>query len=214
MLGPQYPGHAISDHNWIPDPRHQLCWSHLQRDAQAVIDRGNPAARYGKALHGAALAIHRAWRSFKEAGETSAARLAMQQTLAPVQQRLHSTLKQGWCGCDRKTARLCDSLCVRWPSLWVLLTVAGVAPTNNATERDMRRAVLWRRKSLGTQSEAGAHFVERMLTVSATTRRRGCSPLIYVRDALAAARNEQPGPVAAAIRPPARSRAPGACRTP
>jgi transposase len=99
MLGPQYPGHVISDrfsgHNWIPDPRHQLCWSHLQRDAQAVIERGNPAARYGKALHGAALSIHRAWRSFKEAGETPAARLAMQQTLAPVQQRLRATLEQG-----------------------------------------------------------------------------------------------------------------------
>ena len=198
MLGQQYPGRVISDrfsgHNWIPGPRHQLCWSHLQRDAQAVIERGNPATRYGKALHGAALAIHRAWRSFKAAGETPAARLAMQQTLAPVQQRLRATLEQGCRGRDRKTARLCDYLCVSWPSLWVFLTVDGVAPTNNATERDMRRAVLWRRKSLGTQSDEGAHFVARMLTVSATARRQGRSPLTYVRDALAAARQGQPAP--------------------
>ena len=82
MLGPQHPGHVIHDcfsgHDCIPDPRHQLCWSHLQRDAQAVIERGHPATRYGQASHGAALAIHRAWRNGKAGGETPAARLVEQ----------------------------------------------------------------------------------------------------------------------------------------
>ena len=37
-------------------------------------------------------------------------------------------------------------------------------PTNNSAERPLRRAVLWRRRSFGTQSETGSQFVERILT--------------------------------------------------
>jgi hypothetical protein len=38
---------------------------------------------------------------------------------------------------------------------WTFLRAEGVEPTNNAAERALRRAVLWRRKSFGTQSAAG-----------------------------------------------------------
>jgi hypothetical protein len=44
----------------------------------------------------------------------------------------------------------------------------GVAPTNNAGERALRHAVIWRKLSFGTQSAAGSRFVETMLTVSET----------------------------------------------
>ncbi len=56
------------------------------------------------------------------------------------------------------------------------MRVAGVEPTNNAAERALRRAVLWRRKPLGTQSEMGSRFVELILTavtsLAATEARR------------------------------------------
>jgi len=51
--------------------------------------------------------------------------------------------------------------------------VAGVEPTNNAAERALRPAVLWRKGSFGTRSEDGARFVERLLTVSATCKQHG-----------------------------------------
>ena len=41
-----------------------------------------------------------------------------------------------------------------------------VEPTNNMAERDLRRLVLWRKKSYGTRSDRGRRFVERITTIS------------------------------------------------
>ncbi|MBE7531401.1 MAG: transposase [Ardenticatenaceae bacterium] len=44
LLGSDYGGIVTSDrhsaYNWLADERRQLCWSHLQRDFQALVDRG------------------------------------------------------------------------------------------------------------------------------------------------------------------------------
>ena len=70
-------------------------------------------------------------------------------------------------------------------SLWTFSQVEGVEPTNNQAERALRRAVLWRRKSFGTQSETGSRFVERILTVVTTLRQQGRSVLDYLKRACA-----------------------------
>ena len=58
-----------------------------------------------------------------------------------------------------------------------------VEPTNNRAERIVRRGVLWRKGSFGTQSERGARYVERILTVCATCQLQGRSVIKYLRDA-------------------------------
>jgi len=50
--------------------------------------------------------------------------------------------------------------------LWTFQSVEGMPPTNNLAERCLRRAVIWRKKSFGTDSERGSRFVERILSVS------------------------------------------------
>ena len=70
----------------------------------------------------------------------------------------------------------------------------GVEPTNNYMERLLRRAVLWRRRSFGSQSEKGCRFVERILTVVQTRRLRGESVLEYLHDAVVASRLGLPCP--------------------
>jgi hypothetical protein len=45
-------------------------------------------------------------------------------------------------------------------SLWIFLTQRGVEPTNNRAERALRFGVLWRKRSLGTASDKGNHWVE------------------------------------------------------
>jgi len=54
--------------------------------------------------------------------------------------------------------------------MWTFVTVEGVEPTNNDAERPLRRAVLWRRRSFGAQSESGSQFVARILTTVTTLR--------------------------------------------
>src|SRR5206468_4666722 len=56
-----------------------------------------------------------------------------------------------------RTAR---NLRKREAALWTFVWEADVEPTNNSAERPLRRAVLWRRRSFGTQSATGSQFVE------------------------------------------------------
>jgi len=55
-------------------------------------------------------------------------------------------------------------------NLWVFLDHKGVEPTNNRAERALRFGVLWRKRSLGTQSEKGNRWVERILSFRETCR--------------------------------------------
>ncbi|MGE3541452.1 MAG: hypothetical protein AB7N91_28960 [Candidatus Tectimicrobiota bacterium] len=48
------------------------------------------------------------------------------------------------------------------------MQVDGVEPTNNAAARASRPGVQRRKLNCGTHSEAGSHFVERIMTVVAT----------------------------------------------
>jgi len=57
-------------------------------------------------------------------------------------------------------------------SRWVFLDETGVEPTNNRAERALRFAVLWRKRSNGTQSEKGNRWVERLLSFRQTCRLR------------------------------------------
>jgi len=44
----------------------------------------------------------------------------------------------------------------------------------------LRPAVLWRKGSFGSDSAAGSHFAERLLTVVATCRQQGRSVLAFL----------------------------------
>jgi len=58
-------------------------------------------------------------------------------------------------------------------NLWLFLLQEGVSATNNLAERLLRFAVLWRKSSLGTASEKGDRWVERILSLRQTCRIRG-----------------------------------------
>jgi transposase len=74
---------------------------------------------------------------------------------------------------DRKAEALCRELTKWWPALWTFPRVEFIEPTNNVAERALRPAVLWRKGSFGTDSEAGSRLAERLLTVVSTCRQQG-----------------------------------------
>lgn len=57
--------------------------------------------------------------------------------------------------------------------LWLFLLESGVSPTNNHAERILRFAVLWRKRNLGTTSERGDRWVQRILSLRQTCRING-----------------------------------------
>jgi hypothetical protein len=63
--------------------------------------------------------------------------------------------------------------------------------TDDAVERALRHAVIWRRISGGTDSVEGSRFVERMLTVVATCRQQGRNVLDYLTECFEADRRGQ-----------------------
>ena len=73
--------------------------------------------------------------------------------------------------------------------MWTFAAVEGVEPTNNAPERALRHAVIWRRISGGTASADGSRFVERMLSVVATCRQQGQEELAYLTSCFEAHRS-------------------------
>jgi transposase len=70
----------------------------------------------------------------------------------------------------------------------------GAVPSNDHAERSIRKAVLWRKVSLGADSEGGCRFVERMLTVAGTARKRGVDLLDWLARALQAKIHQLPAP--------------------
>jgi transposase len=80
------------------------------------------------------------------------------------------------------------------PALRLFVRVEGIEPTNNAAERALRPAVIWRRTSLGTQSALGSQFVARMLTIMLTLRAQQRPVLEYLTAACQAARHGLPAP--------------------
>jgi transposase len=70
--------------------------------------------------------------------------------------------------------------------LWTFLRHEGVEPTNNAGERSLRHAVIWRKLSFGTQSAAGGRSVETMLTVIETCRQQRRNAFAFITAAVEA----------------------------
>ncbi|MCV3215784.1 transposase [Plectonema radiosum NIES-515] len=79
-------------------------------------------------------------------------------------------------------------------AIWLFVTCEGVEPTNNAAERAIRPAVIWRRTSFGSQTAAGSAFVARMLTVVTTLKSQKRNVLEFMTQAVVAARGCKTAP--------------------
>jgi len=69
-------------------------------------------------------------------------------------------------------------------SLFTFLLEEGVEPTNNFAERIIRFAVIWRKRSQGTNSEKGCRWVERILSLRQTCRLQGRSSFATLVEAM------------------------------
>ena len=66
--------------------------------------------------------------------------------------------------------------------------------TNNHAERSLRGAVIYRKLSLGSQSEAGERRIERLLSASITCRLQHRSMFAYTTELLTAHARGDPPP--------------------
>jgi hypothetical protein len=202
LLG-NFAGYLITDrwtgYSWWPLERRQLCWAHLIREFQKIADRGGESQLIGEGLLAQARRLFELWHRVRDGTLTREGfAAAVVEIRAAVQKGLTEGAAYQAASGDKsvraKTSRTCQELLKVEPALWLFVRVAGIEPTNNAAERALRPAVIWRRISLGTQSALGSQFVARMLTVTQTLQAQQRPVLAFLTEACEAARQGTPAP--------------------
>lgn len=183
LLGEDPTGVVVTDryagYLFVAMDRHQVCLAHLMRDFLSMADGEAEHRWIGERLHGLLGAVFRVWHQFKD-GEIDRARL--QRWCRPLRARMLELLDQGALSSGYQTPGMCRGILRTEPAMWTFLHHEGVEPTNNTGERAVRPSVLLRKSSLGTQSERGSRYVERMQTAAATLKRAGRSVSDFVID--------------------------------
>jgi transposase len=195
ILGAAFTGIVVSDrwsaYNWLLTLLRQLCWAHLLRDFQAFVERGGPSQALGEDLLAQARLMFDWWPKVRDG---TMLRSTFQEKMQPVQAKVAELLRLGTTCAHPKTAATCRDILKREAALWTFVHVEGVEPTNNLAERLIRPGVLWRKRSFGTQSQAGSHFTERIMTVVATLKQQHRNVLDYLVEACEAANGGRPAP--------------------
>jgi transposase len=189
LIGADYAGIVGSDrwgaYNWLPHQRRQLCWSHLRRDFQALVDRGGESACIGQPL---LRQVEKMFSLWHRVGDGALSRPAFQDAMQPVRREVEALLEIGYLAVKHaKTRVACRNILKHKQALWTFVDQAGVEPTNNAAERALRRPVIWRRRSFGSQSEAGSRFLERIQTAVTSLRQQQRDVLDFLAQACQAA---------------------------
>jgi transposase len=196
VLGDDFEGIVGSDrycaYNSLPVERRQLCWAHLKRNWQAFRERDGPVGVWGAEALPLIDQLFTVWYRFRD-GELD--RPGLRQAMAPIEHDLRALVERGRDTLPWEKARsFCRDLLLWWPAMWTFVAVEGVEPTNNAAERALRPAVLWRKGCFGTQSEGGNQFVARILTVTATARQQEWHVLTFLTEAVCAHWAKLPAP--------------------
>jgi transposase len=171
LLGENPIGTIVSDryavYLFINDSQRQLCLAHLLRDFTALSERGGAPGRLGRKLQHELTMV---FTTLNATGRDSTDLSALAAELKPHRDRISELLAQGARSRDSKTKRFCTGLRTHEPALWTFTRLPGVPATNNASERALRHAVMWRKTSYGTQTDHGDRLVERLLTIRETCR--------------------------------------------
>ncbi len=197
LIGESFSGIVNSDrysaYTWIALAQRQVCWAHLKRDLTAMVQRIGASNEIGEALLRRQRRLFRWWHCVRD-GTLSRDQFIEQVTrlrqgfktvleeaaALPIEPNEKTPLA--------KTVRTCRRLLKVESALWTFVDTPGVEPTNNAAERALRPAVIWRRTSFGAQSQSGSQFVARMLTVTTSLKAQGRNILDFLTQACLAAR--------------------------
>ena len=196
-------GKALLKERWFPDGygglvgsdrwsayhyfdinQRQLCWAHLGRDLQGIIDDSGDGAGAAAQMRLGEAWMFGSWRAFRN-GHLSEA--ALYRSTSKYRTLLYDFCELG----SKQTAddgwrRLGKDLLKKWPAVFRFLDDPRIEPTNNEAEREIRAGVIWRRTTQGTRSSQGSEYASRMLSVTGTCRKQGRDILNFLRCAMLA----------------------------
>lgn len=193
LLGGSFSGVLVSDrygsYNFVPNDKRQYCWAHLKRDFVRLTEhRDSQVASLGFKLHSCLKSIFTIYRKIKDKVDNLWAHKTLRDRIAIF----YRVLRKGKCIEDKKAKRLCKTLTKKRCSLWLFCHDKKIAPTNNHAERQIRHAVIWRKKCFGTQSQRGMFYVERILSVIKTCHQQQKDCFDFIKQSLLNKRTNKP----------------------
>jgi transposase len=197
LIGEDFGGFLVSDryaaYHFLDVLQQQLCFAHVIRQMIEVSERDGAAGKLGEALVESMRGVIAIHRRYLEEGRDLA---WLKHKLSPLRRQIKGLLERGARGHHERTAGFCAGLLEEYEALWTFCESgdAEVPPTNNAAERALRHAVIMRKVQLGTRSEAGNRWVERILSVRETMRLQDRSVIDYLVSAATAAHHGRPAP--------------------
>ena len=169
----------------------QICWAHLLRKFIDFSEHDGETGRLGDKLvfltHALFSAIHRVREGTLNQGEFR----EFAQRLGPHIERL---LAEGSRLGVRGVSKSCENILAHRDALWIFVDNKDVPPTNNHAEQEIRKFVLWRKKSFGSQSEHGERYAERVMTVAHTLRKQRRNVFQFFRQAMLSHLRAEPAP--------------------
>jgi transposase len=171
--------------------RRQVCWAHLARKFISFSERDGPAGTIGEELLEYSGLLFEYWSQLRD-GHLS--RVTFVERMAPVRRQLEAVLERAVAAKIRGVSGSCADILEHREALWTFVERAGVEPTNNHAERELRGIVLWRRRSFGSQSERGDAFAARMMTIAHTARKQGREVLDFLEESCAPRPEGAPAP--------------------
>jgi len=194
MIGKFTDRPAVTDrysvYNALDGPR-QYCLAHLIRDFHAYSERDGEDGKIGEQI---ADELRKICKTHTKWGEEKISKSQYSGCLRHSKRRLSEYLIDGLALGSNDLSGLCERLSDEFERLWTFRSIEGMDPTNNMAERDLRKLVLWRKKSYGTRSKRGQKFVERITSVVETLKKNQKRPLQFLEDAIIAFYRKQPPP--------------------
>ena len=162
---------------------HQYCLAHLIRDFRKYGERKNDDGELGLAVEKELRAACKIHRQFKN---NEISRKSRDHRLRYSRKRLENYLIDCLASGTEELAKFSEKILDKFESLWKFAKFSDVDPTNNLAERDLRKIVLWRKKSYGTRSNRGQRYVERISSVCGTLKRTRQNIFDFLKKAVSA----------------------------
>lgn len=171
--------------------KRQICWAHLTRKFVAFAEREGPVGELGGHLLFWTDMMFDYWHRIRDG---TLSRAKFRDKMVVVEYAMEKLLADGVALALTGVSGSCEDILAHRAALWTFVRVAGIEPTNNHAERELRAFVLWRRRSFGSQSERGCRFAERAMTVVHTLRKQNRHVLSFLVNACEAALGRAPMP--------------------
>ena len=190
---------VTSDRWWaythLPVKRRQVCWAHLRRDLSAHVEGLAAEKAFGEAGLKVCEELFWSWEIYQHTRDRTELRRrirALRREFKPIL-RTYAGRQARY----RHTRGMARNLLQLWPALRTFSDHRGVEPTNNHAERSLRGSVIYRKLSLGTQSDDGERRIERLLSIHTTCRIQRRPLHDYLVDAFTAHSRGNPAPLLA-----------------